>query len=93
MSEKLRSVKSNRSYPDKIEDETFCLTRRNSAVDLIYEVKLKDGGRNIVLGTCKVLDKWTGKCHDIEVTALKVQSSKMRKKMKDITKLIRYNIV
>lgn len=94
MSEKIRSVKSNRNYPDKIENEAFCLMRKNSGVDLIYEVKLKDGGRNIVLGTCKVLDKWTKeKGHDIAVTELKTQSSKMRKKMKDITQLIRDNIV
>jgi len=93
MSEKLRSVKSNRDYPDKIENEEFCLIRKSSGVDLIYEARFNDGGRSILLGTCKVLDRWTKNGHDIAVEQLKVKSSLMRKKMKDISKLIRENIV
>lgn len=93
MNEKIRSANSNRSYPDKIENETFCLVRKNSGVNLIYEVRFNDGGRQILLGTCKVLDRWTKGEHDIAVEQLKVQSSLMRKKMKDISKLIQDNIV
>lgn len=94
MSEKIRSAtNSNRSYPDKIENEKFCLVRKKSGTNLIYEVQLKDGRRSIMLGTCKVLDRWTENGHDIIVEELKAQSSLMRKKLKEISKVIRANIV
>ena len=90
----LREVEWNRNYPKVIEDDKFLLIRKNWGFRLIYEVHLKKAGESITLGTCHVLDREFKKEKlKISVKELNAKSPEFKKRLDEIEKMIRYNIV